>query len=475
MKKIELNKIKIVFKNYYSRFGHKRIIFVIILTFLLSVNCHGSKQKRTNIILIVADDLGYGDLSCQGATDMQTPNIDRLSKQGITFTHFYANSTVCSPSRASILTGKYPDLVGVPGVIRQKVDNNWGYLKSNTPLFSDILKANGYHTAIIGKWHLGLEEPNIPNKRGFDFFKGFLGDMMDDYWTHLRQGKNWMRYNDKEIDPKGHATDIFTNWTIEYLKERNKDHKPFFLYLAYNAPHFPIQPPIEFLNKVKQRENGISEKRAKNVALIEHLDYSIGKILNLLENTGLVDNTLVIFTSDNGGLLKLAQSNGKLRGGKLDMFEGGIRVPTFFYWKGKIKHGSVTKNIGVGMDILPTVCEIVGAKKPKNTDGISLLPTLLGKQQITNDRYIFWVRRGGGLNGGQTYYAARFGKFKILQNNPYEPFQYFNISDDEYETTPLNESKSDNYLMLRTQLMEHIRLSGSIPWQKNNTQHTKDK
>ena len=306
---------------------------------MLAAGCQGQASEEAifpNVLIILADDLGYGDLSCQGAPDMQTLNIDYLSEQGITFTNFYANCTVCSPSRASLLSGMYPDMVGVPGVIRQNKENNWGYLAEDALLLPEALNAMGYHSAIIGKWHLGLESPNTPTEKGFDFFKGFLGDMMDDYRTHLRGGINWMRHNNMEIDPEGHATDIFTDWTIEYLTERKRDKQSFFLYLAYNAPHFPIQPPQEWLDRVKKREKDISDKRAKNVAFIEHLDFSIGRVMQTLKETGLADNTLVVFTSDNGGALWHAQSNGKLRGGKQDMYEGGIRVPTFFYWKSRI-------------------------------------------------------------------------------------------------------------------------------------------
>jgi arylsulfatase A-like enzyme len=440
----------------------------LITSSLAVLGQSNSKVKPTNILCILVDDLGYGDLSCQGATDMRTPNIDMLSREGLTFTNFYANSTVCSPSRASLLTGMYPDKVGVPGVIRQNEENNWGYLSKSARLIPNVLKTRGYHTAIIGKWHLGLENENTPNQKGFDYFKGFLGDMMDDYWDHRRGGINWMRHNEKEIDPKGHATDLFTEWTIDYLHEHEKKDKPFFLYLAYNAPHFPIQPPDEFLDKVRKREPGLSEKRSKNVAFIEHLDFNIGKVIKALKKTGLDENTLVIFTSDNGGALRYAQSNGKLRGGKQDMYEGGIRVPTFFYWKNKIEPGAVTDKLGMGMDLFSTFCEVAGAAVPDGLDAISLLPTLLGNEQITDDRSVFWVRREGGRYGGQAYYAARYRDFKILQNTPYEKIQYFNIANDAYETSAIESSEEDEvFQKLRTALREHIRETGAVPWQKS--------
>ena len=284
---------------------------------------------KPNILVILADDLGYGDLSSYGATDIKSPNIDGLVAAGIRFDCFYANCPVCSPTRASLMTGRYPDLVGVPGVIRTHLADNWGYLLPQAVLLPQMLKRAGYHTALVGKWHLGLASPNTPNERGFDHFHGFLGDMMDDYYNHRRHGFNYLRLNDKEIDPQGHATDLFTQWAIDYLRDRSTKsvrvegvppsdrgqdardtRQPFFLYLAYNAPHAPIQPPQEWLDRVKQREPGISERRAKLAALVEHLDAGIGKVLAALKETGLSDNTLVIFTSDNGGQLSLGSLNG---------------------------------------------------------------------------------------------------------------------------------------------------------------------
>ena len=193
------------------------ILYIPLFFLFVGKNYCKAENKNPNFLLILVDDLGYGDLSCQGATDLHTPNIDSLFNMGIKFTNFYSNSTVSSPTRASLMTGRYPDLVGVPGVIRTHEENNWGYFSPNTVTLPEILKKSGYKTAMIGKWHLGLESPNLPNERGFDFFHGFLGDMMDDYWTHLRHDTNYMRLNKKVINPKGHATDIFTDWTIEYI------------------------------------------------------------------------------------------------------------------------------------------------------------------------------------------------------------------------------------------------------------------
>ena len=445
-----------------------KFLFFIGILILCSVNVlHATSNvsEKPNVIVILVDDLGYGDLSCQGGTDIHTPNIDNLFDRGMKFKNFYANCTVCSPTRASLLTGCYPDKVGVPGVIRTHDINSWGYFNENAITLPQALKSVGYKTAIIGKWHLGLESPNLPNERGFDYFHGFLGDMMDDYWTHTRHGNNYMRENNVEIEPTGHATDIFSQWAINYINESSKNKEPFFLYLAYNAPHFPIQPPEEWLQKVLKRESGISELRAKNVAFVEHLDYGIGKVLEALNKTGLDKNSIIIFSSDNGGHLPSGASNGKLRGGKQEMYEGGIKVPTCFVWNGKIKSGSITNNLGLTMDIFPTVCEIAGINLYHEIDGISLLRTLQGKEQVTDNRTVYFMRREGGFYGGLCYYAALQGDYKLVQNTPFEHFQLFNLKTDPFEQIPLD-ANAEKLKDLRYKLSQHIREAGKIKWQK---------
>jgi arylsulfatase A-like enzyme len=423
-------------------------------------------RRLPNVVVILADDLGFGDLSCQGSTDMQTPHIDKIFREGMRFTNFYANSTVCSPTRASLLTGRYPDMAGVPGVIRTHEDDSWGNLRTDVHLLPAALKTAGYHTALIGKWHLGLEAPNLPNLRGFDHFHGFLGDMMDDYFTHLRQGNNYMRLNSDMVDPKGHATDIFTDWALDFLKLQKPEKQPFFMYLAYNAPHDPVQPPEEWIQKVKNREKNITEKRAKLVALIEHMDWNIGRILNHLESSGLLENTLVIFTSDNGGVIGNEANNGSYRGGKQDMYEGGIRVPAAFMWKNHIAGWSTFPGLALTMDLFPTIHEIAGIPLTDTIDGINLWPALSGQKQETGNRTLFFVRREGNLKyGGMAYYAARSGDYKILQNTPWEPMQFFNLKEDPYEKHPLEKAGNKEYEGLFLRLTRHIQLSGAIPWQ----------
>jgi len=425
----------------------------------------GAESCKPNIIMILVDDLGYGDLVCYGARDMRTPHLDNLMLRGMRFDNFYANCPVCSPTRASLLTGRYPDLVGVPGVIRTRITNNWGCLSPQAVLLPDVLKQSGYHTANIGKWHLGLESPDKPNERGFDYFHGFLGDMMDDYYNHRRRGINYMRRDDREIDPKGHATDLFTQWSIEYIQERMKSKQPFFLYLAYNAPHTPVQPPSEWIKRIKKREKNISDRRAKIVAFIEHLDDGIGKVLTALKQTGADRNTLIIFTSDNGGQLDVDADNGLLNGGKQQMYEGGIKVPMCAVWPGRIRAGERSRRVALTMDLFDTICEAAGAEFDHEIDGRSILPTLLGKNQLAEDRFLFWVRREGGSYGGQDYYAARYGDWKLLQNSPFEPLELYNLRDDPREQRPLGKNHK-MYRKLFTALRNHISRAGAVPWQK---------
>ena len=438
----------------------------LLTAIILCLSAAHSQAAKPNIVMILVDDLGYSDLSSFGGTDIRTPAIDKLMNSGLRFDQFYSNCTVCTPTRASLLTGRYPDLVGAPGVIRQNAVSNWGYFKPTGPTLPELMNKAGYHTGMVGKWHLGFESPNIPNDRGFEFFHGFLADMMDDYWTHLRGGVNWMRRNKEVIKPKGHATEIFTQWAIDYVKEQsaNKD-QPFFLYLAYNAPHFPIQPPKDWLDKVKKREPQLNLKRATNVAFVEHMDHEIGKFLKTIEELGIGKDTLIVFTSDNGGSIPHGALNGKLRGGKQEHWEGGIRVPTCAVWPGKIPVGR-TDAIGITMDLLPTFCEIGGTKVTHEIEGLSLADVFLKDDKGDPNRTLIFVRKEGNRRyQGRTYYAVRRGPWKLLQNHPFEPMQLVNLEKDPAEENPMPPNTKVGNELIQI-LMQHIQKSGSIPWQK---------
>ncbi len=453
-----------------NRFLHFAPITATLCAALASLGDVAAAQTKPdrppNIVVILADDLGRGDYSAFGTADLRTPNIDRLFREGARCDNFFANSCVCSPTRAALLTGCVPDRVGVPGVIRDAPHNSWGYLAPGAVLLPQLLKPAGYHSAIVGKWHLGYQSPNTPNDRGFDFFHGFLGDMMDDYYAHLRNGKNFMRRDAEVISPEGHATDLFSDWACEYLAERAKADAPFFLYLAYNAPHDPIQPPEDWLARVREREQGANDKRAKLVALIEHLDHGIGRVLDRLDRLGLAENTLVVFTSDNGGLLETGANNGPWRSGKTHMYEGGLRVPFAARWPKKIAAGSAIEGNWLSMDLFPTALAAAGLEPPQGIDGASFLDALLGKQSKPLERDLYFVRREGGpAYGGKTIEALRRGNWKLVQDSPFAPLELFNLAEDPQEAVNLAKTERAVFEQLSAALRVHVQRGGQVPWQ----------
>jgi arylsulfatase A-like enzyme len=415
----------------------------------------------------MVDDLGYGDLSSFGAKEMRTPHIDNLMSAGLRFNEFYSNCTVCSPTRAAFLSGRYPEFVGIPGVVRTQPDRNWGYLTPDSVMLTENFREAGYHTSLIGKWHLGLQKPNLPNDRGFDEFHGFLGDMMNDYWTHRRGGINFMRKNEQVIDPEGHATDLFTQWSIESLKERAQSKQPFFQFLAYNAPHFPIQPPEEWHLKVKEREPGLDPLRAKNVAFVEHLDDGIGKVLEALDDLGLAENTIVVFTSDNGGSLRHGALNGPLREGKTTFYEGGIKVPTCVRWPGKIKEAQTTDFVALTMDILPTLADICQVPIEHKIDGRSFKPLLLegAQEPFTEPVFFTWLQ-------GWTKEALRDGDWKLVREAPEGPYELYNLKTDPYETSDLAAQEPQRLEAMKASLAAHRSEAAKIPWRRPTTAGT---
>jgi arylsulfatase A-like enzyme len=438
------------------------------LTLLCPVtSTSAAESTRPNVLIILADDLTYRDVSCCGGTSVRTPHIDQIFREGITLTRFRTNSSVCSPTRAALLTGRYPDLVGVPGVIRTHPEDNWGELAPDAVLLPASLKPAHVTTALVGKWHLGLERPNVPPDRGFDFFHGFLGDMMDDYDTHLRHGHNYMRRNLEIVEPAGHATDVFTDWAIDFLRKQPAG-KPFFLLLTYNAPHGPLQPPPDWLRRVQEREPQLPKIQARRAALVEHMDAGIGRVLSALATTGHDRDTLIVFNSDNGGPINDGAVNVPFRDGKGSMYEGGLRVPFAARWPGHIAPGAKSDLAAVTMDLFPTVLETFGATIPKTIDGVSFLPTLLGQPQ-TLARPVFFVRREGGRAFlGNAIDAVIDGDWKLIHNSPFGPLELFNLRDDPGETQNLAGRERKKLDQLTRLLQRHVQAAGGVPWQRHS-------
>ena len=259
---------------------------------------------------------------------------------------------------------------------------------------------------------------------------------------------------------------MFTAWACDYLEQAAPSDRPFFLYLAYNAPHTPIQPPEEWLAKVRLRQPDISQGRAKLVALIEHMDDGLGQVMTTLRKTGLAENTLVFFTSDNGGQLEVGANNGPLRDGKQSMYEGGLRVPACAVWPGKVRAGSAGTGAWMTMDLFATVCAAAGLSVPAGIEGHSFLPMLLGREQAAPQRDLFFHRReGGDRYQGLTIAAARRGSWKLVRNSPFAPLELFNLDKDPLEQRDLAAEERQVFRQLSAALRLQVQRGGAVPWQ----------
>ncbi|MDD7984630.1 sulfatase-like hydrolase/transferase [Lentisphaera marina] len=443
----------------------KKLTYLLVILVTHSL----SSADLPNILFIMVDDLGYRDLSAYGSPDIQTPRIDQLMKDGMLFTEFTANSCVCSPSRAAFLTGKNQDMVGVPGVVRTHDHNSWGYLDPEAKTIADAFQANGYRTSLIGKWHLGLTSPNTPNERGFEVFHGFLGDMMDDYWEHTRHNIAYMYKNDQRVETKGtHATDIFTNWSIEEIRQAHKDSRPFFQFLSYNAPHDPIHPPEEYFKYFQKRNPNATEKRAKLGGLIEHMDYSIGRVLDCLEELGITNNTLIVFTSDNGGKIKYGADNGELRADKTNMYEGGLRVCTSFTWPEKIPTNSTSNFNAMTMDFMPTLLDAVGLKVPQGLDGQSIFTELqsMNQKPLKRQQFYTWLQ-------GFKKYALRIDNFKLVKNTKKPKYELFNLANDPTEKMDLSKKFPEKFSEMRKIMDKYLVQANQVNWQRPSQKNSK--
>jgi len=431
----------------------KTTVFLLLL-FLCGCGNSGTQQTgTTNFIIIYCDDLGYGDLGCFGADDILTPNIDRMADEGMKFTSFYAASPVCSPSRAALLTGRIPQRMGIQGVF---FPESFTGMPVEEMTIADMLKPAGYHTGIIGKWHLGHMQQYLPLQRGFDEYFGIP-------YSNDMESVVYLEGNElAELNPDQHLlTQTYTTKALDFI-ERNST-QPFFLYLAHSMPHVPIYASENF--------EGTS-RRGLYGDVVQELDWSVGQILDKLKEEGIQDNTLVIFSSDNGPWLAMRDhggSAGSLREGKQFTFEGGQRVPTIAFWPGKIQPGTKYDDMGLMMDWFPTICEIAGVSLPDGRayDGESLLGVLEGTGHRMGDEFLYY---DGGLL--QCY---RKGDWKIKlpydgnQGTPWKkkvdahPLLLINLSADPGEKFNLADSNPEKVKEMLEAMEAYKKSKGDLP------------
>jgi N-acetylgalactosamine-6-sulfatase len=425
----------------------------------------GDRPARPNIVLILADDLGFGDLSCYGCRDIKTTHLDRLAKQGVRFNTFYANGPECSPTRAALLTGRYQHRVGglecaiglgnvgrYDDAIRLAKTDDLGLPDSHVSL-ARLLKSAGYATALVGKWHLGYAEKFAPARHGFDHAFYCLGGGMD-YFHHVEDPPAYLpvlRLNGKAIRRPGYFTDLVADEAVSFIGA-NKE-RPFFLYVPFTAPHSPFQGPGDGQAKPLPKDSPLwnQGKAPPEVyrAMVEHMDHAVGKILKALEDHKLAENTLVIFTSDNGGTASARPT--PFRGFKGSTFEGGVRVPCIVRWPGKLPADQTTDQVGITMDLTRSLTRIAAAKAPAQPfDGIDILERL-EKQQPILERTLFWRARRGegtwwGVRAGSLKYVARQNGAKIKDEH------LFDLGRDPAEANDLVVQRGDDVSRLRVLL-----------------------
>ncbi|MBE6835119.1 MAG: sulfatase [Ruminococcaceae bacterium] len=390
-------------------------------------------MSKPNVVIILTDDQGYGDLGCMGSNDLKTPNLDSLAENGIRFSSMYSASPVCSPSRAALLTGRYPGNAGVRAILagHRKASG----LTDEAPTLATALKREGYSTGICGKWHLGLKEECRPNANGFDEFSGFLAGCLD-YYSHIFYygmadgGSNpthdlWE--NNDEVYANGeYLTERITRKSVEFINRHREE--PFFLYVAYNAPHYPMHAPEKYL----ERFPDLPWDRKIMAAMISAVDDGVGEITDTLKKLGLFENTIIYFQSDNGPSRESRNwldgtedpyyggTTGLFKGHKFSLFEGGIRIPAILAWGSKITPQTADE-AHIATDIFPTILEACGGNaKDYEIDGMSLLPMITNNENCEHE-YLFWEMED------QT--AVRYGNYKLVING--------RLTEDEGVTAPV--------------------------------------
>lgn len=438
-------------------------LWLVFAPFILSCNSHRSSDSATasaqpNIIYILADDLGYGDLSFTGQTKFETPNIDQLAQDGMFFTQHYSGSTVCAPSRSTLMTGLHTGHTPIRGNKEIRPEGQYP-LDSSAITVAEILKSAGYTTGVFGKWGLGYPgSEGDPNNQGFDEFYGFNCQRLGHHYYpyHLWHNQTKVMLEDNAGMQTGtYAPDIIHDKAMAFM-EKCKD-QPFFMYYASIIPHAELLVPDSLLQKFRgkylpeKEYKGVDdgkgyrqgpygsqkESHAAFAAMVYLLDKQVGEIRAKLEDLGIAENTVIFFSSDNGPHKEAGadpdyfDSNAQFRGYKRNLTEGGIRLPMIAYWPNTIKPNSISDHVSAFWDFLPTACDIASVEKPKHLDGISFLPELLGKEQAKHD-FLYWEFNARG--GKQ---AVRLGDWKGLRlnmtNHPEAPIKLYNLASDPGE------------------------------------------
>ena len=460
--------------------------------------------RPPNIVVILADDLGYGDIGPYGQQKIRTPRLDRMAAEGMRFSEYYAGSTVCAPSRATLLTGRHTGHAYVRdnhelGGFLDEEERGQLALPPDHPTVARWLRDRGYTTAVVGKWGLGgPESTGVPTKQGFDYFLGYLDQKQahNYYPTHLWKNEErfplknayfspHQKHEGNPDDPGAYrkysgneyAIDVMTREAVSWL--RSNATKPFFLYFTPTIPHVALQAPD---NAIKQYEGAFPETpylgdrqylpqrtpRAAYAAMITYLDAQVGQILDTLRETGVDDNTLVIFTSDNGATFDVGgaptqffESNGRLRGHKTNLYEGGIRVPLIARWPGHIRAGSTTAQVAAHWDLWATFAEVVGGTPPADQDGISILPTLLARGGQRQHEALYWEFHAGGASQ-----AVRMGRWKGVRTQivkkPDAPIELYDLVADEHETKDVAAAHPDVVRRIES-LMRTSRTPSILP------------
>ena len=436
----------------------------------LALSYGATAQNSTpNIVFIMADDMGWKDLGCYGNPFNETPNIDQLAGKGIRFTQAYAACPVCSPTRASIMTGKYPARLHLTNYIKgERTDPQspvlpakWTpWLDGTETTLPELLKSKGYTTGMVGKWHLGNDKGQSPWEQGFDYSRIIGKNGLDYYNYSIYQDSYQNEFVDKGTE---YLTDKLTDYGVEFIQQNSK--KPFFLYLTYSAPHVFIVPRGDKLRKYFFKYSKFEEKyNPYYAAMVESLDDGVGRIMETLKEQGLIENTLIVFTSDNGGvgldeLGPIPTSCAPLRKWKGHIYEGGTRVPAIVSWPGKFKSGVVSDQYYSSIDYLPTFCGITGVSKlPEKVDGKSIAPLLFHPENHpAQDRPLFWHYPHFSNQMGRPAGSIRVGDYKLVELYETGTLELYDLKNDLSETSDLAKKMPEKVRELHTLLVNWRR------------------